>query len=235
MWKDAWFLSKQNLKDTKGYIALNFFITGVIVLVFILAFGIEKNGLPYKNIMLPTSTLVFFLLYGPYVTKRHHSSFARVKDDLSRKELSFFRTFSIDSRSMVYGRLLSSVLIGGGYVVFSLLLLYFGLKEHYQLTHTQIFGVLVLGIATSFSITIIQLYVELVYSYQVFYWFSVLLSTLTILSLTAIQMGYKQSLIPIATTFVDYITIFGCLILLLASLGLLYMIMKLIIRRVRLK
>lgn len=235
MWKDSWYLTKRNLSDAMFSMIINFLAFGWISLVIAgtLLPAHQKESIHFGHLFI--NFTVLFLISLPYFTKRHHNSYARVKEDLSRREFAFFRTFPIDPRAMVYSRILNSLLIGCIYFGILAPITYIGLKEYYHLTDINIIGFVLLTLAMAILLNTILLYLELSLVYIKFFWFSLIPYVLFTLILYFVERKYDQNIIELTATTVDFITIIGCVIILFISIANLLYVTHTIIRHVRLK
>lgn len=234
MWKDTWYLTKRNFSDAGLYTIFNFLAFGWLFLVIGGALAPKQNQPIHLGHLLINFTSLF-LISLPYYIKRHHNSYARIKEDLSRREFAFFRTFPIDPKAMVYSRILNSLLIGCIYIVILLPITYIGLKEYYQLTDIKIFGIVLLILALAFVLNTILLYLELMFVYIKFFWLSLIPFFLFSSVLYMVQARYGKDIIELTATIVDSITIVGCFIILFITIANLLFVTRTIIRHVRLK
>lgn len=234
MWKDTWYLTKRNLSDSKFYMILNFLAFGWLFLVIAGMLLPEQNKYVHLGHWIITFTILF-LISLPFYVKRHHNSYARIKDDLSRREFAFFRTFPIDPRAMVYSRILISLLVGCIYLILLLPISYIGLKEYYHLTDIKILGIILLILALAILLNTILLYLELMFVYVKFFWLSLIPFFLFSLVLYIVQSHYGQNIIELTATIVDLITIVGCFTILFITVANLIFVTCTIIQHVRLK
>ncbi|SDY93042.1 hypothetical protein [Thermoactinomyces sp. DSM 45892] len=235
MWKDAWFLSKRDLSGAMIHIAPYFLINCFAFIILASTFITEKEGVLERPLTWITTVFLLSLITFPYYTKRHHASYRLVGSDLSRREIAFFRTFSIHPNAIVYSRLLSILLVGCIYLMILVPITYIGLKNYYPFSETHITSMILLSLAISILLITVLLITEIVLPYKTFFWSSLIIYLIPLFTLIILQYKYNQHLIQLLATGASSLTNTGCVTLFFASLVILYFATQSMIQYVRLK
>ncbi|SFX38552.1 hypothetical protein SAMN04487866_10648 [Thermoactinomyces sp. DSM 45891] len=235
MWKDAWFLSKRDLSGAMIHIVPYFLLNSFLYVMLASTFVTKREGVLDRPLTWVTTVFLLSLITFPYYTKRHHASYRLVGSDLSRREIAFFRTFSIHPNVIVYSRILSILLVACMYLMILVPITYIGLKTYYPYTETHITSMIILSLAVSILINTILLFTEVILSYRAFFWLSLFIYLIPLFTLVILQYKYNQHIVQLLATVAHSLTIVGCLSALLISVSLLYIVTQSMIRHVRLK